>query len=90
LSLAYFLQSPYWGISNELSLAFEKADQDFTNVVKLAEVCRQQLQIMRAEGWGSFLSDLCSFCQNHDIPVPNMDDNYRFSRDPVVTNLIQH
>jgi len=45
---------------------------------------------MRAEVWESFLAELSSFCQNHDILVPNMDDNYRFSRDPVVTNLIEY
>ncbi|XP_022883828.1 uncharacterized protein LOC111400666 [Olea europaea var. sylvestris] len=62
------------GISNELSKALQRKDQDIVNAMQLVRLCKRRLQIMRDEGWDSFLEEVCSFCQKHYIHVPNMDD----------------
>ena len=43
------------GITNELSRALQRKDQDIINVMNLAKVCKQQLQMMRESGWSSLL-----------------------------------
>ncbi|XP_022866542.1 zinc finger MYM-type protein 1-like [Olea europaea var. sylvestris] len=50
------------GISNELSKALQRKDQDIVNAMQLVRLCKRRLQIMRDEGWDSFLEEVCSFC----------------------------
>ncbi|XP_022877495.1 zinc finger MYM-type protein 1-like isoform X2 [Olea europaea var. sylvestris] len=64
------------GISNELSKALQRNDEDIVNAISLVKVCKQQLQVMRENGWDSLLEQVCSFCQKHDIDVPNMDGTF--------------
>ncbi|XP_022859513.1 uncharacterized protein LOC111380240, partial [Olea europaea var. sylvestris] len=64
------------GMSNELSKALQRKDQDIVNAMQLVRLCKQRLQIMRDEGWDSFFEEVCSFCQQHYIHVPNMDDMF--------------
>lgn len=61
------------GICNELPKALQRKDEDIVNAISLVKVCKQQLQVMRENGWDSLLEQVCSFCQNHNIDVPNMD-----------------
>ncbi|KAH9754492.1 TTF-type domain-containing protein [Citrus sinensis] len=49
-------------------------DQDILNAIKLVEICKKNLQIMRENGWDSLHSKVSSFCLKHDIDVPNMND----------------
>ncbi|XP_070660515.1 uncharacterized protein [Malus domestica] len=46
------------GITNELSQALQRKDQDIVNAMKLVGVCKQRLEIMRKSGWDSLLSEL--------------------------------
>ncbi|XP_022856951.1 zinc finger MYM-type protein 1-like [Olea europaea var. sylvestris] len=64
------------GMSNELSKALQRKDQDIVNAMQLVRLCKRLLQIMRDEGWVSFFEEVCSFCQQHYIHVPNMDDMF--------------
>ena len=64
------------GITNELSQALQRNDQDIVNAMKLVGVCKQRLEIMRKNGWNSLLSEVSKFCLKHDIDVPNMDDMF--------------
>ncbi|XP_022847505.1 zinc finger MYM-type protein 1-like [Olea europaea var. sylvestris] len=64
------------GISNELSKALQRKDQDIVNAMQLVRLCKRRLQIMRDEGWDSFLEEVCSFCQKYYLYVPNMDDMF--------------
>ncbi|XP_022857455.1 uncharacterized protein LOC111378476 [Olea europaea var. sylvestris] len=61
-------------MSNELSKALQRKDQDIMNAIQLVRLCKRRLQIMRDEGWDSFLEELCSFRQQHYLDVSNMDD----------------
>jgi hypothetical protein len=52
------------GITNELSQALQRKDQDIVNTMKLVEVSKQRLQSMREEGWNSlFEKSLCVLYQ---------------------------
>ncbi|XP_070662413.1 uncharacterized protein [Malus domestica] len=62
------------GITNELSQALQKKDQDIVNAMALVEVCKQRLQSLRDDDFGNLLDDVQKFCQEHDIVVPNMED----------------
>ncbi|CAN6571081.1 unnamed protein product [Malus baccata var. baccata] len=64
------------GITNELSQALQRKDQDIVNAMKLVGVCKQMLEIMRKSGWDSLLSEVSKFCLKHDIDVPNIDDMF--------------
>ncbi|XP_022883726.1 zinc finger MYM-type protein 1-like [Olea europaea var. sylvestris] len=52
------------GISNELSMALQRKDQDIVNAMSLVTVCKQRLQEMRDNEWDSFLDEVVSFCRS--------------------------
>ncbi|XP_022867080.1 uncharacterized protein LOC111386832 [Olea europaea var. sylvestris] len=61
-------------MSNELLKALQRKDQDIMSAMQLVRLCKRRLHIMRDEGWDSFFEEVCSFCQQHYIYVPNMDN----------------
>ncbi|XP_022859487.1 uncharacterized protein LOC111380220 [Olea europaea var. sylvestris] len=71
-----YLVKKILGISNELSKALQRKDQDIVNAMKLVQICKTQLQTMRDDGWDSFLRVICLFCETHKINVPDMDDMF--------------
>ena len=83
------------GITNELSLALQKKDQDIVNAMTFVQVSKQRLQMMRDGEWESLLNEVSLFCSKHDILIPNMDDMFivrgRSRRKaPQVTNLYHY
>ncbi|CAN6690707.1 unnamed protein product [Malus baccata var. baccata] len=62
------------GITNELSQALQKKDQDIVNAMALVEVCKQRLQSLRDDDLGDLFHDVERFCEEHDIIIPNMED----------------
>ncbi|XP_050142156.1 uncharacterized protein LOC126618103 [Malus sylvestris] len=69
-----FLMRLMLGITNELSQALQKKDQDIVNAMALVEVCKQRLQSLRDDDFGDLLHDVEKFCEEHDIVIPNMED----------------
>ena len=61
-------------LSNKLSQPLQRKDEDILNAIKLVEICKKNLQMMRDNGWDSLLSEASSLCLKHDIDVPNMND----------------
>ncbi|CAN6717423.1 unnamed protein product [Malus baccata var. baccata] len=61
-------------VTNELSQALQKKDQDIVNAMALVEVCKQRLQSLRDDDFGNLLDDVQKFCLEHDIVIPNMED----------------
>ncbi|PIN22669.1 hypothetical protein CDL12_04614 [Handroanthus impetiginosus] len=49
------------GITNELSQALQRKDQDIVNAMKLVKISKDQLQKMREEKWDSLLIGVFSF-----------------------------
>ncbi|KAL6953921.1 hypothetical protein U1Q18_052845 [Sarracenia purpurea var. burkii] len=68
------------GITNDLSQALQKKDQDIVNAMKLVEVSKQRLQLLRDSGWSSLMDEVSSFCGKYQIDVPNMDEKYVMRR----------
>lgn len=64
------------GITEELSKALQKKDQDIVNAMDLVRVCKLRLQMLRNNGWDSLLDEAFAFCQKNDIGVPQMDVIY--------------
>lgn len=42
--------------------------------MQLVRIAKQQFQMMRDDGWDSFLSQVHSFCNKYEISILNMDD----------------
>ena len=42
--------------------------------MKLVRESKEQLQIMRENGWSSLLDEVSTFCEINEIVVPNIDD----------------
>ncbi|XP_052627154.1 uncharacterized protein LOC128133675 [Lactuca sativa] len=61
------------GITNELSQALQRKDQDILNAMNLVRICEMQLQNLRDSGWDSMLTQTTLFCKRHEIEVCNMD-----------------
>lgn len=64
------------GITNELSLALQRKDQDIANAMILVKISKQRLQTMRETGWEALLDEVSSFCGKHHIVILNMEDKY--------------
>ena len=47
------------------------------NAMKLVDISKQRLQVMRNDGWNSLLEEVSSFCAKNNIDVPDMDDLYQ-------------
>ena len=45
------LNENYLGITNDLSQALQRKNQDIVNVMALVKVTKQQLQRMKDDGW---------------------------------------
>ncbi|KAL6522340.1 hypothetical protein OROHE_016893 [Orobanche hederae] len=64
------------GITNELSQALQRKEQDIVNAMNLVRLCKKQLQTLRDVGWDSMLKQATLFCDKHDVVVCNMDDMF--------------
>ncbi|XP_059310916.1 uncharacterized protein LOC132062349 [Lycium ferocissimum] len=63
-------------MSNELSKILQKKDQDIINAVEFLKIAKERLQDMRETGWKPLLDDVSSFCDEHDILIPKLDESY--------------
>ncbi|VVA38852.1 PREDICTED: zinc finger MYM-type 1, partial [Prunus dulcis] len=87
----FFMRS-ILGVTNDLSQALQRKDQDLGNAMTLVKDCKDQLQRMRENAFEALLDQVSSFCGKHDIEVPNMDDAYvaqwrSHRRAPRITHL---
>ena len=62
------------GVTNELSQALQRKDQDIINAIALVNVSKQRLQTIRDNGWESLFGEVSLFCERCNIDVPNMYD----------------
>ena len=63
-------------LTNDLSQALQRKDQDIINAIGLVKISKQRLQEMRDSGWESLLIEVSSFCEKNNINVPKMDDKF--------------
>ncbi|GAV89309.1 LOW QUALITY PROTEIN: DUF4371 domain-containing protein, partial [Cephalotus follicularis] len=64
------------GMTNELSQALQKKDQNVINAMHLVRVSKQQLQMLRYGGWEDLLKEVSSFCEKNNIEILNMDEKF--------------
>ena len=62
------------GITNDLSQALQRKDQDIVNAMTLVRITKQQLQSMRDDGWEPLLNEVSLFCVKYKIVIPHMED----------------
>ncbi|PIN10239.1 hypothetical protein CDL12_17172 [Handroanthus impetiginosus] len=62
-----------FGITNELSQALQRKDEDITNEMKLVRILKDQLQKMRDEKWDSLLIGVFSFCEKINFGIPDIN-----------------
>jgi hypothetical protein len=61
-------------ITNELSLILQKKDQNIVQAMSLVTDVRSCLIDMRNHGWEPLFEEVKTFCNENDIPLPNMDE----------------
>ncbi|KAG5630521.1 hypothetical protein H5410_002238 [Solanum commersonii] len=61
---------------NELNKALQKKDQDIVNAMRLLNLSKRRLQIMRESGLESLMDEVYSFCGKHDILILKMTEDY--------------
>nr|XP_028946829.1 zinc finger MYM-type protein 1-like [Malus domestica] len=72
-----FLMKSILGITNDLSQALQKNDQEIVNAMALVNTCKEQLLYMRNdEGFDLLVDKVSSFCVQHHIEIINMDEAY--------------
>ncbi|GKC63477.1 zinc finger MYM-type protein 1-like protein [Tanacetum coccineum] len=64
------------GLTNILSQALQKRDQDVVEAVSLVKSTKEQLKEFRVNGFVPLLTIIFSFCEKHNIKVLNMDEVY--------------
>ncbi|XP_020242699.1 zinc finger MYM-type protein 1-like [Asparagus officinalis] len=63
-------------LTNDLSEALQKGDQDIVNAMELVEVSKKKFQKMRDSGWEAFYEQVVASCGNVEIDVPDMKSRY--------------
>jgi hypothetical protein len=89
--LILFLMKSIMGITDVLCQALQKQDQDVVNVMDLVRSTKRLIQDLRDDGWHELFSNVTSFCQRHDIEIPDLDDVHsttRFGRSRLEENQV--
>ncbi|XP_050150554.1 uncharacterized protein LOC126625530 [Malus sylvestris] len=63
-------------LTNDLSQALQRKDQEIVNVMALVKSCREKLHWMRNNGFDALVDEVFSFCEKHHIDVPNMEEAF--------------
>ena len=61
------------GITNDLSVALQRKDQDIVNAVLYLHTTKRRLQEMRNQGWEGMIKKVTDFCIEQDIELSDMD-----------------
>ncbi|XP_020411106.1 zinc finger MYM-type protein 1-like [Prunus persica] len=64
------------GLTNDVSQALQKKDQEIVNAMALVKSCKEKLHWMRNNGFDALVEEVSSFCDKHHIDVPNMDEAF--------------
>ncbi|XP_024983888.1 zinc finger MYM-type protein 1-like isoform X2 [Cynara cardunculus var. scolymus] len=64
------------GVTDLLSQALQRRDEDILNAISLVKSTKQLLQKFKVDGFHSLLKMTSSFSEKHDIEMLNLDDEY--------------
>ncbi|XP_021831212.1 zinc finger MYM-type protein 1-like [Prunus avium] len=74
--LHLFLMKVILGLTNDVSQALQRKDQEIVNAMALVKSCKEKLYWMRNNGFDALVNEASSFCDKHHIDVPNMEEAY--------------
>jgi len=86
--LILHLMREIMGITNVLCQALQQQSHDIVNVMRLVCFTKGLIQNLRENGWDKLLKNVTSFCEKHDIEVPNFWASYVQGKDALVTKKI--
>ncbi|XP_071706723.1 uncharacterized protein [Rutidosis leptorrhynchoides] len=78
------------GLTNALSRAFQRKDQNIIEAASLVHGTKFSLQEFRENGFDELLKDVYSFCQKYDLEILKMDEVYVVSRNRKSNITNQH
>ncbi|XP_050242162.1 uncharacterized protein LOC126691132 [Quercus robur] len=68
------------GITNVLCQALQQHSQDLLNAMHLVSTTKSLIQKLRDDGWEPLLASVISFCEQHEIDIPDMNARYTKGR----------
>ncbi|XP_050147382.1 uncharacterized protein LOC126622675 [Malus sylvestris] len=71
-----FLMKVILGLTNDLSQALQRKDQEIVNAMALVKSCKEKLHWMRNNGFDALVDEVSSFCEKHYIDVPNIEEAF--------------
>ncbi|XP_025682376.1 uncharacterized protein [Arachis hypogaea] len=74
--LILHLMKDMMGITDILCQALQKQSQDIVNAVQLVHSTKTFIQSMRDDRWEELLKNVKSFCEQHDILIPDLTASY--------------
>ena len=60
------------GLTDSLSQALQRKDQDILNAISLVKSTKRELEHFRVDGFCRLLEKISSFCKKHDIEMVDM------------------
>ena len=79
------------GLTNNLSMALQRKDQDILNAMSLVKSTKQQLYKLRDNGWDSIIGKVNSFCEKNKTELLIMEEEFVNPKKPRqrsnITNL---
>ncbi|XP_039689659.1 zinc finger MYM-type protein 1-like [Medicago truncatula] len=68
------LMKEIMGTTDLLCQALQKQSQDVVNTMLLVRSTKALIQDLRENGWDKLFANVVSFCEKHDIEVPDLND----------------
>ncbi|XP_055959769.1 uncharacterized protein LOC126657112 [Mercurialis annua] len=62
-------------ITNGLSQVLQEKNQNIMNAMDMIHAVKVKFQSFREDGWNNLFDEVCKFCVENSIDVPNLDDN---------------
>ncbi|XP_059629743.1 uncharacterized protein LOC132272658 [Cornus florida] len=70
------LMNNIMGFTDTLCQALQCKSQDILNVLKLVSSTKNLLKKFREDNWDIFLANVVSFCNRHNIDIPDLSSRY--------------
>nr|XP_023884511.1 zinc finger MYM-type protein 1-like [Quercus suber] len=78
--LILHLMKEIMGITNIICQALQQHSQDLLNAMHLVSTTKSLIQKLRDDGWEPLLVSAISFCEQHEIDIPDMNARYSKAR----------
>ncbi|XP_050259691.1 uncharacterized protein LOC126704710 [Quercus robur] len=78
--LILHLMKEVMGITNVLCQALQQQSQDLLNAMHIVSTTKSLIQKLRDDGWEPLLASVISFCEQHEIDIPDMNARYTKGR----------